>query len=428
MLGIPQDVAEKTWISWSSLAAQQPRYHATSPDKKEIHSASELLVRHHRIIILIDDYLLTYREAKLILTRFSELIHAPVLQIQYRRGPMLFERLMRSEVPNFMGWLDFESCEHQSMFDAADLLVTLEDRNMYCRVIGDLPACPKIAISSDASKVLKNEYLNEGDLLIEADVMATLRAICDELVHRGKTRKESHWAHSMEVLQPAPSRRITPAVESLRMGLVKSIAQVMASLDAPVLVDDSQMFGGLISEYYDLLPAKLRIFGYHGGFVGGGISYSTGLAIGNPTEQVICALGDQGFINGLQGFIAAQQEQANVVFLVCNNGGSISLLKQLSAVSKREVSQDSQSYLANTPGIEYVRIATALGIAAWAIDFPSDRGSIEIQRALSTFEGVLAEAFRVDGPSLIELRLPGLGEFWTGIWRTQGYDESACKV
>jgi acetolactate synthase-1/2/3 large subunit len=428
IFGIPQDVAERAWIPLSSLLARHHAHEGLQHPEAQIRVAAKLLIEHGRAIILIDDYLLKYQEAKPALARFAELIGAPILQVRYRRGPMLFERLTNLEVPNFLGWLDSQSCEHQLMLDAANLLVTVEDRNMYHRVVGNLPGCRKIAISSDGSKAIKNEYLREGDLLIEGDVVKILQGICYNLVRCGVNRKDMHWARSIEVTGSASGPAIAPVIRLLRTGIVKSIARAMADLAAPVVVDDSQMFGGLISEHYDILPAKLRVFGDHGAFVGSGIGYATGLAIANPTARVFCFLGDQGFINGIQGLVAANQERAPVIFLVCNNGGSVSLLKQSSVAREPEASNRYETYLENTQNLEYARIATKLGVSARVVDFSTDQGVIGVERSISDFERALAGAVNEDGPSLVEMRLPGPGEFWAGIWRVQGYDEAESRA
>jgi acetolactate synthase-1/2/3 large subunit len=196
----------------------------------------------------------------------------------------------------------------------------------------------------------------------------------------------------------------------------------MERFDSPVLVDDSQMFGGMISEHYDRLPSKVRVFGGHGGFVGGGIAYATGLAVAEPSVRVFCTLGDQGFTNGVQGLVAAGQQKARIVYLVCNNGESVSLLKQSSS-QPRWFDGGRQPYLHNPQGLDYARLAAQFGIASSVIEFHVDRGLAEIEGSLSAFEERLEEALSLDGPSLIEMRLPSLGEFWAGIWVVKGFEE-----
>ncbi len=52
---------------------------------------------------------------------------------------MLFERIHYNEIDNFIGWLNPFSSMHTEILNSCDLLITIEDRNMYSRVVGYLP-------------------------------------------------------------------------------------------------------------------------------------------------------------------------------------------------------------------------------------------------------------------------------------------------
>lgn len=422
MFGIPQDVAEAAWIPWSAFVNARPRRSETAVSGENVRTAADLVAAADRPLVLIDDYLLRYDGAKPALAELVARVGAPVLQVRYKRGAMLFERLTEEDVPSFVGWLDPASEYHQRLMTEADLLVTLEDRNMYRRVVGDLPSCRKLAINSDAAKVRKNEYLGEDDLLIEGDPVAALRGLNQELARCGAEATPGIWADSVDAERTGSAVELEPRVELVRTGIVGAIADAMERFDSPVLVDDSQMFGGMISEHYDWLPSKVRVFGGHGGFVGGGIAYATGLAVADPSARVFCTLGDQGFTNGLQGLVAAGQQKARIVYLVCNNGESVLLLKQSSS-QPRWFDGGRQPYLHNPQGLDYARLAAQFGIASSVVEFHVDRGLAEIEGSLSAFEERLEEALYLDGPSLIEMRLPSLGEFWAGIWVVKGFEE-----
>jgi acetolactate synthase-1/2/3 large subunit len=422
MFGVPQDVAEKVWVPWSAFADDETGQPGAMVSVEGVRVAADLVSAADRPLILVDDYLLKYEGAKPALAALSSLSDAPVLQVRYRRGAMLFERLREEEVPTFAGWLDPGSPFHRELMSEADLLVTLEDRNMYRRVVGDLPGCRKLAISSDAAKVRKNEYLGEGDALIEGGPVAVLRELNQELARRGAEVTPGTWADSVSADRPGRTAELEPEVELVRTGIVEAIASAMERFDSPVLVDDSQMFGGMISEHYDQLPTRLRVFGGHGGFVGGGIAYATGLAVAEPSVRVFCTLGDQGFTNGMQGLVAAGQQQARVIYLVCNNGESVSLLKQ-SSTRPEWFDGGRQPYLHNPRTFGYARLAERLGVTSWAVDFRIDRGLSEIEGAIADFERRLEDALATEGPALIEMRLPSLGDFWAGIWMISGFEE-----
>jgi acetolactate synthase-1/2/3 large subunit len=447
IFGLPQDVAESAWVPWSALAPTEPEQ-LDLPQPSALAAAAELLADRGRVVILIDDYLLRYDSAKPTLAEFAARAGAPVLQVRYRRGAMLFERLNAADVPSFVGWYDPMRADHRELLAKADLLVTLEDRNLYQRVVGDLPAGRKLAITSDAAKTRKNEYLSDGDLLLEGDVVAIMLALSQRLAQRTSAEQPpARWTDDV-LARPAEATEaaggpagagvlagpagvatdLAPQVRRLRSGVVGALADAMRAVPAPVLVDDSQMFGGLICEHYDLLPSNVRVFGDHAGFVGAGIAYATGLAIVNPSAQVFCTLGDQGFTNGMQGLVAAGQERARVVYLVCNNGQSVSLLGQSAATQPRWFDGGRQPHLRNPTTIDYTEVSKRLGLASWAVELPLDQGETGIDRAVARLRERLSDALVVDGPALIELRVPGGGEWWAGIWLTQGHDERSRGV
>jgi acetolactate synthase-1/2/3 large subunit len=191
------------------------------------------------------------------------------------------------------------------------------------------------------------------------------------------------------------------------------------------LVDDSQMFGGLVAERYDMLPHGLRVFGGHGGFVGGGLAYATGLAIADPDADVLCMLGDQAFTNSFQGLVAAVQQRARVLFVVCNNGESVSLKKQARASDPRWFGNGTRSYLDNAVGLSYHDVASALGVWSARVEIPFGPDPATIDRAAGRFSRLLEQARDYAGPALIELCLPADPEAWRGIWLTQGFEQRA---
>jgi acetolactate synthase I/II/III large subunit len=412
LFGIPQDVAEARWVPASAL--RRPR---RAPAARPVLAAAavEALRLASRPLFLVDDYALRYPGVRRALAELTDLLGAPVFQVRYRRGPMLFERIRREEVGTFLGWFDQFCPAHTALLDACDLFVTVEDRNVYPRVFGPLPTCRKLAINGDAAKARKNGYLGDGDVLVDGDVTDVLRTLTSEL----RERRARPWfpPSAMGGEGTDGGEQASAAVEHLRTGVVAAIGATLGGWDAPVLVDDSQMFGGMISERYDLLPPGLRVFGDHGGFVGGGLATAIGLAIADPRRRVLCTLGDQGFVNSFQALVTAVQERAPIVVLVCNNGGAVSLQKQ--------AGETARPYLRNTPALSYRRIAEAIGARTGLVSVPDDLERSAVAAAAGELRRALATAAATAGPALVELRLPADPGVWRGIWLARGFDERA---
>jgi acetolactate synthase-1/2/3 large subunit len=418
---VPQDVAEAAWIPWQQVVNAKRSAERSLAPQGAIHAAALLVHHARRPLILVDDYLMRPGGATTALADLATRAGAPVLQVRYRRGPMLFERLSRESVPTFLGWFDPDDEVHRRLLAETDLLVTVEDRNLYPRIVGDLPPCRKLAITSDADKARKNGYLGTGDLVVEDDPVATMHRVEQALSLLDGNTTPPRWAATADVpSSTSVTPVVTPMVEAVRSGIVAAIADAMAKTRQPVVVDDSQMFGGLISEYYDRLPAGTRIFGGHGGFVGAGISYATGLALSGDTRKVFCFLGDQAFTNNVQGLVVARERSANAIYLVCNNGHSVSLLKQSSTRPRWLAS--GHTYLHNATDLDYTRIAAGFGIPAAAVNLRAPRTLDEAAESLDEFRQLLDDALSTPGPALIEMRLPPLGEFWNGIWTVTGFE------
>jgi acetolactate synthase I/II/III large subunit len=416
LFGVPQDTAETAWLPWSAVSLT-PAHRGEPPLAPSIlRDVADRLASAKHPVIIVDDYLLKYPDARRVLRRFSNSLNAPVLQLRYTRGAMLFERLSRSDIPSFIGWYDPTSNAHTRVLANADLLVTLEDRNMYPRVIGPLPPCPKIAVTSSAEKVIKNRYLASTDMLLVGDVVTILCELVTAMSSRGGDRVSVTRSHAPVSACP-PSRS---AAQRIRVALATVLGDILGTVDNPVLVDDSQMLGGLLCLEYDRLPPRLRVFGSHGGFVGGGLASAAGLALSEPDATVVCTLGDQGFTNGVQGLAVVGQERAPVVCLVCNNGGALSLEKQ--ARSDASLSLAGDPHLGNVPNMEYTQIAAGFGIDATSVEFETGIEAVAV--AAEVLRETFAMAIADRRPHLIEVRLPRQDETWGGVWNTAGYEST----
>jgi len=407
LFGIPQDASEEHWVPETAVEAAGILPPAPAPRTPgALERAIAMIDRSSRPLILLDDYFLRQHGARGILREFCRQTGAAVAQVRYRRGPMLFEQLRAADLQQFAGLWPPTPREATRLSDDVDLLITLEDRNFYRRVVGELPKCPKLAISSAPHLTRKNRYLNEDDLLIAGDVAEVLVEICRSF---GRDGRAASWMGAKD--RPAPEA-------GPRHDIARAVGDALRAVPSPVLVDDSQLFGGLIADAYEHLPLGVRVFGPHGGFVGSGIGYAVGHAFANPSSPVLCLLGDSAFTNGMQGIIVAAENGLAITFLVANNGGSVSLRTQ--ATSSRFSRMAQGSHLSN-PHLSYAAVATALGLRAETIRL--DGTATSHPRALLLLMERLSDDLAEGRPALIEILLPDDPGFWSGIWCAHGLDE-----
>lgn len=426
LFGIPQDVAETPWMELEvvaemlDLAPSQP-YREPSADAVE--AAATLIRQSARPVILIDDYALRYPTARPLIASLADLAGASVLQVRYTRGPMMHERLSAQDVPQFRGWYDPGHPEHVALMEDADLLVTVEDRNMYPRVLGPLPMCRKLALTSDRFKVEKNKYLGDGDLAVEGDVDHVLSKILNEL-----GAPDIGTEPSIEVGEgPANELKVDQNFSgaedmacAVRAGIGQAIGEALEDHPTPVLVDDSSMFGGLVSAEYDSLPPRTRVLGAHGGFVGSSVPLATGLAFGDPDAKVLCLTGDQGFTNSCQALVSAGERGVGPVYIVANNGEAVSLRKQGTTQDPTLFDYQEYSHLRNGDAFSYTGVAKSMGVDCTMIDLSDLSSEEKIEGELRRLRHQLVAGLRDAPPLMIELRLPGLSDFWSGIWEVSG--------
>jgi acetolactate synthase-1/2/3 large subunit len=394
LLGLPHDLLSARFVPWQLVASVEP------PDgprgELDVAAALALLRVAHRPVILVDDYLLRRPAAERLLGKLARRLGAPVLQVAYRRGPMLFQRVQKETVPTFAGSYDPADQRQRDVVESADLLITVEDRNMYPRVVGKLPACRKIAITSNPSATGKNGYLGPADAIVVGDVEAALGALARGMDEPPRSSPLPHGRPSSRTATLEARARVHPADE-----LARAIARGLHAVEAPLLVDDSQMLGGLLARNYAFLPASIRVFGSHGGFVGGGLATAVGLAAGNPGSRVAVFLGDQDFTNGVQALAAVRELQVSLLIVVCNNGASVSLSLQEAADG---FGDGVTSFVGNVPGMSYAAIARGFGLPAGrACHAPGVDHGVGV--AIEAADGELAGVQGIDQHAQIRVRV-----------------------
>jgi acetolactate synthase-1/2/3 large subunit len=409
LLGVPQDILSNMFVSQELI----PIYGGSENqiDERAISAVVKAIISSTKTVILVDDYAFRSEpSAEIALADFSNATSASVFQVAYRRGPMLFQQLSADSVPNYVGHYQPTNADHFQMLHSADLLITIEDRNMYPRVIGPLPDCLKIALTSNGRATSKNGYLNRDDILLMGDVASNLARIAERLRESDHEPVRESEKVDGEHVEGCPSA----------VALVNAIASGLRYAAQPMIVDDSQMMGGLIAKNYDLLPQPMRVFGSHGGFVGSGLPIAVGLAAASPGTSVICTLGDQGFTNGLQALAVAGEQQMPLLILVCNNGSSVSLRKQ---ATHEGAELASDSFLANNAAMSYATIAKGFGVSSSVFVWPDLQEDMEaVQDSGVALTDAVKDAISSGRPYLLELIVPGDLSFWEGIWNVQGLE------
>ena len=122
------------------------------------------------------------------------------------------------------------------------------------------------------------------------------------------------------------------------------------------------------------------------GAMGMGVPSAVASSLRDPERQVVCFVGDGGFLMTGNEMIAAVERNLPIRIIVSNNSsyGTIRLYQERNHPD-RPIATD----LINP---NFAMVAEAYGIKGFNIDIDED------------IKPVIAEAFKVDGPSLIEVK------------------------
>ena len=128
-----------------------------------------------------------------------------------------------------------------------------------------------------------------------------------------------------------------------------------------------------------------------GGGLGWGMPAAVGAKLARPDRPVLCVVGDGAAMYSVQSLYTAARHGLDMVFAVVNNQRYRILREQLERPGTRSAAEDVFVAMdLDRPAIDYVYIATGLGVAAERIDRGVD------------VAGAVRAAFEAGGPRLLE--------------------------
>jgi benzoylformate decarboxylase len=204
-------------------------------------------------------------------------------------------------------------------------------------------------------------------------VLGEVRGGLEALAERVKPRAFAGTGHKL--IDPEPG--MTAAF----------VLKRIAALRPPqaVIVEEAPTARG---PEHDTLPITRE-----GGFytcASGGLGYSLPAAIGvaaGQSDKVIAILGDGSAMYTIQGLFSAFQEQANVSFVILNNGAYAALTGFSAEFGMNHVPG------CDLTGIDFVRLAEAQGLPARLVD------------TVEALDDALAWSFAQSGPTLLNVRI-----------------------
>lgn len=235
-----------------------------------------------------------------------------------------------------------------------------------------------------------NPVAQQRNYLVDHFLCDDAKAVLAYLVDALQGSDKHNVAFDQEIAE-ARSAAVTALTEQL--GPYATLCgQLRAALPADgILVRDITMSGSTWGSR--LFPIQAPSTNIHSlaGAIGMGLAMAIGSAIANPGKKVVGLVGDGGLALGIGELATMVQENTNMVLLVMNDGGY--------GVMRGIQNQyfDGRQYFNQLHAPDFKAVGEAMGMTSWRI------------ASLDEFETAIAEAMALQGPSLIEVDMNGLG-------------------
>jgi len=391
-LSLPMDVLE-TSADLDLASTPRPDLRP-GPLPELLAQAAEVLCTAHNPTIIVGD-----RVSKAgALAEAVEL--AETLGARVYAEPQANSVAFPADHPLFAGVLPGLSQGVRRALEPADVLLVI-GLNLFQPFLytekGPLPEhATVVQIDSDAWEVGKNYPISVGVVSDPKAAMAQLTPLLrqrrtSEQQQAARQRLESERESRLQERRSLESRTAEDNAKEPMSALVlmREIAHALPA-DA-VVVNESVTAGGTLRAWLKLTDEK-SFFQAKGGGLGFGLPAVVGVKLALPQRPVVGLIGEGSAMYAIQGLWTAAHYDLPVVFVICNNAQYRILKSGLLAFRSEPAKQGKFVGMDLVqPEIDFVGLATSLGVAAERVSQAQDVGPA-LQRALSR-----------QGPSLLDI-------------------------
>lgn len=328
LIDLPMDVqADVAEVEIPHLQTRIPKGKPLA-DPKQVESATQLLLKAHRPVILAGGGVIT-AQAWEELHQLAEVLGAAVATTMMGRGAFPEDHPLSIRIAGSTG----TECGN-ALTATADVLLAVGCRfadrasSSYKRGVSfAIPPTRLIHIDIDAGEIGKNYPTEVG---IVADVKAALRQILEKLQHYNYriNYKDSSYFREIQERKAKWYERIdvfrNSSLEPPTISRVLKEVRDYLDDDAYVVSSSGHAQDRILQEFPFRMP---RTNITTGGFstMGFTLPASLGVKLADPSRQVIGIVGDGDFLMTMQELATAVQLQIPVVILILNNQGWLSI-------------------------------------------------------------------------------------------------------
>jgi benzoylformate decarboxylase len=226
------------------------------------------------------------------------------------------------------------------------------------------------------------EGLAELAVEVEARLTEPQRSTVRERLRLAASQREASQASfRAKIEQQASSRPMTSRT------LMAALARVLPRDVA--IVQEAPTSHHNVLEKLGAIPDPAGYFAHRGWALGWGVGCALGVKLAWPGRPVLALIGDGAAMYGIQGLWTAARHNLPVTFVVCNNA-RYKILQVCGDVLKLDRIADASApgLVLDSPAIDFVGLAAALGVEAHNVSEPEDL-SAKVQSALAGSRPVL---------------------------------------
>lgn len=216
----------------------------------------------------------------------------------------------------------------------------------------------------------------------------------DQINDRAAKLKSRHDFLRSKLQEAAISRE--KSIGSVSVEFVLAFLNRIKQTDC-IIMNEGVSYTKTIENYLDTtLPGTF--FGLGGSSLGEGMGNALGLKLAAPARDVVCIIGDGGFVysNPISTFWAASKYRLPILTIMINNGGYVAMKRSVDKFYPEGISRRMNHYagVQIEPEPDYLGVAKASGTVGWRVE------------SYSQVENAFTNAFRetrAGKPALIEL-------------------------
>lgn len=382
------------------------------PDPKAIEAAVKLLLTAERPVIVAGGGAIT-ANASAELTRLAEKLGAAVSITWNGKGAIPEDHEM------FVGAVGQTGTTCGNKITAsADVVVSVGCRftdwsaSSYAKGVSfSIPPGKLIHIDLDPREIGKT-YETEVGIVADAKVAlaAILSLVSDADSQKALAKRETFLADVQKakadwrtLVEPRETSRETPFTSQRPLMALRKVLDRNG-----IVVVGSGNTQGSVKQSFPVYEPRTHITSGSFSPMGWAVPAAMGAKLACPDQQVVAIVGDGDFMMSLPEMGTAVMNGINVVFLVLNNQGYMSIRGGQRKFMGRHIASEFNNYAGNGApySADIAATARAFGVEAWKVEKDED------------LESSLKAALECGGPALVEVIVSrdAAGPFATGWW------------